>query len=63
MSKWKNIEEKIIQSQVLGIESNNEKSECKIAKERYTKIHKELKSKGVDLREKKAFLKTTRKHY
>ncbi|WP_370454332.1 recombinase family protein [Flavobacterium sp. LMO9] len=49
----KNIEEKIIRLQDLYIEGNIEKSEYKIAKERYTKIHEELKSKEVDLKDKK----------
>ena len=39
--------------QVKNIEGNIEKSEYKIAKERYTKIHEELKSKEVDLKDKK----------
>ena len=57
----KNIEEKIIRLQDLYIEGNIEKSEYKIAKERYTKIHEELKSKQVDLKDKKSVIKNYEK--
>jgi hypothetical protein len=52
----KNIEEKIIRLQDLYVEGNIEKSEYKIAKERYTKIHEELKSKEGDLKDKKSVI-------
>ena len=52
----KNIEEKIIRLQDLYVEGNIEKSEYKIAKDRYTKIHEELKSKEGDLKDKKSVI-------
>ena len=54
--KVKSIEEKIIRLQDLYVEGNIEKSEYKIAKERYTKIHEELKSKEGDLKDKKSVI-------
>lgn len=57
----KNIEEKIIRLQDLYIEGNIEKSEYKIAKERYTKIHEELKSKEVDFKDKKSVFENYKK--
>lgn len=51
--KVKSIEDKLVRLQDLYIEGNIDKSEYKIAKERYDKIHQELKSNEVDLEDKK----------
>ena len=51
--KVKNIEAKLIRLQDLYVEGNIEKSECKIAKERYDNIHQELKSYEVELKDKR----------
>ena len=51
--KVKNIEDKLVRLQDLYIEGNIDKSEYKIAKERYDTIHEELKSKEVELKDKK----------
>jgi hypothetical protein len=46
--KVKSIEDKLVRLQDLYIEGNIEKSEYKIAKERYDAIHQELKSNEVE---------------
>ena len=51
--KVKNIEDKLVRLQDLYIEGNIEKSEYKIAKERYDIIHQELKSNEVELKDTK----------
>jgi len=51
--KVKNIEDKLIRLQDLYIKGNIEKSEYKIVKERYDGIHEELKSKEVELKDRK----------
>lgn len=51
--KVKGIEDKLVRLQDLYIEGNIDKSEYKIAKERYDKIHQELKSNEVELEDKK----------
>ncbi len=51
--KVKNIEDKLVRLQDLYIEGNIEKSEYKIAKERYETIHQELKSNEIELNDKK----------
>ncbi len=51
--KVKNIEAKLIRLQDLYVEGNIEKSEYKIAKERYDNIHQELKSYEVEIKDKK----------
>ncbi|MEO0036816.1 MAG: hypothetical protein RIQ59_27 [Bacteroidota bacterium] len=51
--KVKNIEDKLVRLQDLYIEGNIEKSEYKIAKERYDTIHQELKSNEVELKDTK----------
>jgi hypothetical protein len=51
--KVKSIEDKLVRLQDLYIEGNIEKSEYKIAKERYDVIHQELKSNEVELKDKK----------
>jgi site-specific DNA recombinase len=51
--KVKGIEDKLVRLQDLYIEGNIDKSEYKIAKERYDKIHQELKLNEVELDDKK----------
>lgn len=51
--KVKNIEDKLVKLQDLYIEGNIEKSEYKIAKDRYDTIRQELKSNEVELKDKK----------
>lgn len=51
--KVKNIEDKLVRLQDLYIEGNIEKSEYKIAKERYETIHQELKLNEIELKDKK----------
>ncbi|MEY3499141.1 MAG: hypothetical protein RL308_810, partial [Bacteroidota bacterium] len=51
--KVKNIEDKLVRLQDLYIEGNIEKSEYKIAKDRYDTIRQELKSNEVELKDKK----------
>ena len=51
--KVKNIEDKLVRLQDLYIEGNIEKSEYKIAKDRYDIIRQELKSNEVELKDKK----------
>ena len=51
--KVKNIEDKLVRLQDLYIEGNIDKSEYKIAKERYDAIQEELKSNEVELKDKK----------
>ena len=56
--KVKSIEEKIIRLQDLYIEGNIEKSEYKVAKERYNLIHEELKSLEIENKDLKQVIKT-----
>ncbi|KAB1155495.1 hypothetical protein [Flavobacterium luteum] len=55
--KIKSIEDKLVRLQDLYIKGNIDKSEYKIAKERYDKIHQELKSNEVELEDKKRVIK------
>ena len=56
--KVKSIEEKIIRLQDLYIEGNIEKSEYKVAKERYNLIYEELKSLEIENKDLKQVIKT-----
>ena len=51
--KVKNIEDKLVSLQDLYVEGNIERSEYKIAKDRYDTIRQELKSNEVELKDKK----------